>query len=221
MKYLLTLGLCSAIAACGHTPPPPGRFDASGADLKADNYPHVYASWTRDNRLYEGLENKVFLSASFLTTEMRTAIRTTYPDVIGHGTVVTRTEITSPTAEPNTFFLSVYTADRRWNELDRAKSIWRLSLITDNGTVDASDVVHVAPDANLREIFPIVGRYDECYLVRFPQMAGDKALIGPETTQVKLRMAAAMGETVLSFDIVRGNAPVPTSGDPPFPPAIR
>lgn len=225
MRFLATLVLATSLTACSHAPPMPGRFDSTGADVRAEDYPHVYASWTRDNRMYDGLENKVFLAASFLTPELRTAIRTAYPDVVGHGSVVTRDELTNAQSAPNTFFLSVYTADRRWNDLDKPKTMWRLSIMTDNGMVDATEVIHVRMDANLREIFPVIGRYDECYLVRFPQIAsssdGDKQLIDDKVTAVKLRMAAAIGETILTYDMVRGQAPVPTTGDAPFPPEIR
>ncbi len=85
-RSLTAVALATVLACAKPEPPVAGRYDASGTDLKrAEDYTHVYASWTRHNRMYEGLENKVFVTGTLLTPEMRQAVHVTYPDVVGHG----------------------------------------------------------------------------------------------------------------------------------------
>lgn len=221
MRRLL-LGLALSAIACTKTEPPQaGRIDASGSDVRAEDYPHVLASWTRDNRLYNGLENKVFVTAVFMTPELRTAVRTTYPDVVGHGGIITRDELSIASADSHTFFISMYTADRKWNDLQAPTSIWKLTMQSEGGEVAPTTILRVKQDENLRTVFPIIGRYDECYLVRFPVGTSEQALITTDTTNARLRFASGLGETLLDWQLVRGSAPVPTTGEPPLPPAVR
>ncbi len=124
MRFL-ALGLLFAIACAKPEPPVAGRYDASGTDLKPDDYKHVFSSWTRHNRMYEGLENKVFVTGTFLTPEMREAVRVTYPDLVGHGGLLTRDELAAAPSRDVTFFVSMYTADRKWNDLQTPNSIWK------------------------------------------------------------------------------------------------
>ena len=218
----LTVIMCAIACAGKAVQPVAGRYDASGSDLEASDYVHVYASWTRHNRMYDGLENKVFVTGTFLTPEMRQAVRITYPDVIGRGGMVTRDELAGPPPSDVTFFISMYTADRKWNDLQTPTSIWRVSLQTATGEVKPSSVTRILKDQNLLTVFPTIGRSDECYLIRFPADAPNgAAMIGETTTNVGLRLASGVGSTTLDFSMIRGEAPVPTSGQPPFIPAVR
>jgi hypothetical protein len=216
---LLFLALGGALACAKPPPPVAGRYDAAGTDVQAADYPHVLASWTRDNRLYNGLENKIFVTSVFLTPELRAAVRTTYPDVIGHGGLVTRDELATGPGNELVFFVTMYTADRKWNDLQTATSIWKVTLKGNDIEVPPTNITRVRPDENLRTVFPIIGRYDECYVVRFP--AGDPPLIAGATTETTLRFASGLGETQLTWELARGNQPVPQTGEPPMAPAVR
>lgn len=218
MRFLLPLLLAASFACTKPQPPQAGRYDAAGTDVQAADYPHVLASWTRDNRLYNGLENKVFVTSVFLTPELRAAVRTTYPDVIGHGGTVTRDELALPVSPDLVFFVTMYTADRKWNDLQTPTSIWKVTLKGESEVAPTS-IQKIRPDENLRTIFPFIGRYDECYLVRFP--SGDGAVIGGATSQSTLRFASGLGETSLEWQLARGTHPVPTTGEPPMAPAVR
>ncbi len=217
-RTLLLLLLTPLFACTKPQPPQAGRYDAAGTDVQPADYPHVLASWTRDNRLYNGLENKVFVTSVFLTPELRTAVRTTYPDVIGHGGTVTRDELATAAGSDLVFFVSMYTADRKWNDLQTPTSIWKITVKGDSEVAPAS-IQKIRPDENLRTIFPFIGRYDECYLMRIP--AGDGAIIGGATDAVTLRFASGLGETSLDWQLARGAQPVPTTGEPPMAPAVR
>ena len=216
-RAVLAILVC-ALACTKPTPPLAGRYDASGTDVQAEQYPHVLASWTRDNRLYNGLENKVFVTSVFMTPELRAAVRTAYPDVVGHGGPVTRDELAAAPGDDLVFFVTMYTADRKWNDLQTPTSIWKVTLKGAAEVVPRS-IVRVRADENLRTVFPFIGRYDETYVVRFP--AGDGTVIASATDEVTLRLASGLGETSLAWRLARGNHPVPTTGEPPMAPAVR
>ncbi len=219
MSRSAALALALFTVACTKPDPPvAGRYDAAGTDVQAEDYPHVLASWTRDNRLYNGLENKVFVTSVFMTPELRAAVRTTYPDVVGHGGPVTRDELATGPGNDLVFFVTMYTADRKWNDLQTPTSIWKVTM-KGASEVSPSSIVRMRPDENLRTVFPFIGRYDETYVVRFP--AGDGAVIGSATNEVNLRFASGLGETNLTWQLARGTQPVPKTGEPPMAPAVR
>ncbi len=205
-----------ALACTKPAPPVAGRYDADGTDVQAGDYPHVLASWTRDNRLYDGLENKVFVTSVFLTTELRAAVRTAYPDVVGHGGPVTRDELATGPGNDLVFFVTMYTADRKWNDLQTPTSIWKVTL-TGASEISPSSIVRIRQDENMRTVFPFIGRYDETYLVRFP--VGE--VIGAATREATIRLASGLGETKLTWQLARGAQPVPKTGEPPMAPAVR
>ncbi|HSI03166.1 MAG: hypothetical protein ACAI38_13620 [Myxococcota bacterium] len=213
----LALVLCAS-ACTKPAPPVAGRYDAAGTDVQAEDYPHVLASWTRDNRLYNGLENKVFVTSVFLTPELRAAVRTAYPDVVGHGGAVTRDELATGPGNDLVFFVTMYTADRKWNDLQAPTSIWKVTL-KGASEVAPTSIVRVRPDENMRTVFPFIGRYDETYVLRFAQ--GDGAVIGSGTNEATLRLASGLGETSLTWQLARGTQPVPKTGEPPMAPAVR
>jgi hypothetical protein len=112
----------------------------------------------------------------------------------------------------------MYTADRKWNDLQTPTSIWKVTL--KGGTeVGPGSVARVRQDENMRTVFPFIGRYDETYMLRFPR--GDGAIIGPNTNEVTLRFASGLGETSLTWQLARGTQPVPKTGEPPMAPAVR
>ncbi len=115
----------------------------------------------------------------------------------------------------------MYTADRKWNDLQTPNSIWKLTMLTPSGEVGPISILRIHQDQNLRTVFPTIGRYDECYLIRFPADGPGGAMITDATTDVGLRLASGLGDTALDFSMVRGPQPVPKTGEPPIIPAVR
>ena len=209
---LLAMSLLLA-ALPGCRPLRPSLLHAPPATLTAADYPDVLRSWTRSGRLYQSLDNKLFVSSTFHAPEFRRAFAAAFPDVYGSGGIITRRELVDLSGgveQYHNFFLSVYTPDVRWNDLSKVDSIWHLTLHgTNHSSVSPYEVVPVKLDENLRAVYRYPGRFDRGYLVRFPLTDPQgHQLIDTATTHFTLRIGSALGVAELRWDVV----------DPPAPP---
>lgn len=174
--------------------------------LTADEYPAILKTWTREGKVYRRLDNKLFVTATFHAPEFRRAFAVSFPDIYGHGGKITRRELVDLTGgveQYHNFFLAVYTPDKRWNDLARDDSIWRLTMRGSSGTVvGPADVIPLKMDENLRTVYPYVNRFDMIYLVRFPLTDPlHRVVIDPTTQSFTLRIASALGATEMEWDL--------------------
>ena len=189
-----------------------GVLHGPARDLRPKDYPKVLATWTKSAKIYRELDSKMFITGTFHSPEFRRVFALAFPDIYGHGGNVTRRELVDLTGDIEqyfNFFVAVYTADRKWNDLSKPDSIWRLSLEGSEGvTVSPSEIVQVKIDANLRAVYPYIDRFDKAYLVRF-KLADpmNRLVIEPSSDKFKLRIVSALGSADLEWLLV----PPPTN----------
>lgn len=95
--------------------------------------------------------------------------------------------------------LIVTTHNHRENDLHRGKkSIWRLVLVDDRGTViePESIVRDRRPVSVVRAEYPDMGDFSVAYIARFPHTA---ELLRPDATQVTLEMSSPRGAVSLRW----------------------
>lgn len=203
-RWLLPLALLAG-AACAK--PPPAVLFGPARPLTAADYGTVLRTWTRSDKVYEGLNNIMFIDVTFHAPEFRRAFAVAFPDVYGHGGQVTRRELvdlTGDVEQHHTFFVKVHTPDVDWNDLEEPDSIWRVNLVSSNEVaVPPSEIIKVKIDENLRVVYPYLGRFDQAYLVRFPLVDHEgKQVITEQTERFAMRVASAMGVATLTWDLV-------------------
>jgi hypothetical protein len=214
----LLLACCALVlAACA--PPPRASLYGSQKKITADDYESILARWTRSDRVYQGLDSKMFVTASFHSPELRRAFAIAFPEIYGHGGSITRRELVDLTGDVeqfHNFFLAVYTADEKWNDLAMPDSIWHLSLIgSEDVAVEASSIEIVRIDANLRAVYPYLGRFDRAYLVRFPLTDPmHRLVLEPKSSSANLRIASALGVASMVWELIPAAEP-PTETPPP------
>jgi len=201
--FVLLLTALGSLAA-GCSSPPPASLYGTGHQISAKEYADVLATWTRSDKVYGGLDTKMFITGTFHSSEFRRAFAVAFPEIYGHGGNITRRELvdlTENVEQFHNFFVAVYTSDRKWNDLAKPDSIWRVSLVgSEEVAVDAAEIVIVKLDANLRAVYPYVGRFDEGYLVRFPLTdAMHRLVLDGKSTSVTLRIASALGVAELRW----------------------
>jgi hypothetical protein len=180
--------------------------------LTADDYPSVLKAWTRSGKIYQRLDNKLFVSATFHSPEFRRAFAVAFPDIYGHGGKITRRELVDLTGgveQYHNFFMAVYTPDNRWNDLGKDDTIWRLTLSgAGESAVGPAEVSPIKVDENLRAVYPYITRFDKVYLVRFPLTDPlHHVVIDAATPQFSLRVASALGVAEMTWEL--GKAPPP------------
>ncbi len=205
MLGLLWLSGCSA-------PPPKVSLFATPAAVRAKDYGDILAKWTRGDRIYRGFDTQLFVTATMHTAELRLAFAEAFPEIYGHGGMVTRRELVDLTGDVeqfHNFFVAAYTPDDKWNDLAEPDSVWRLRLRGSGGiVVDPAAIETVKLDANLCQVYPYLGRFDKAYIVRFPLTDEQQRLVLDErSTSATLRVASALGGAELVWDLLPIKAP--------------
>jgi hypothetical protein len=201
------LALLLLAVSCASSPPRASLFGPPSGDISPKDYKQVLRTWTRSDKVYQGLENKMFVSSTFHSPEFRRAFAIAFPEIYGHGGDITRRELVDLTGDVeqfHTFFVTAYTPDEKWNDLHQEDSIWRVNLIgSEEVAVDPAQIIPVKIDANLQAVYPHITRFDEAYLVRFPLTdAMGRLVLDPKSTSAKFRIASALGSAELIWELI-------------------
>lgn len=214
--WSMGLGCVALMVSCSaYVPPRPGslavpKLGPNGEDPK-QAFLRELRTYTRHDKIYKGLDNKLFITATYHAPDFRRAFAIAFPDIYGHGGKITRRELvdmTNGVEQHHNFFIATYTPYVRWNDFSRDDSIWRMSLYSksrnDNGLGEAEvapdEIIPLKVDENLRAVYPYVGRFDKIYLVRFPiRDAWQRPLVDGNTSEVVLRVASALGVGTLRW----------------------
>jgi len=152
---------------------------------------------SRRVQLYDGFVHRATASATWLSLPVREAATRRLAAWQGWtaaeveaALAVDRTEA----AKGEEFLVSLYTADRRANDLDGSPSIWHIEIDDGQLVSPATSRQAVPDDATLRQLFTYVGAFDTVYRVRVPWSG--TALAG---RPFKLRLASALGKLELDF----------------------
>jgi hypothetical protein len=196
---LVLLGGCSTL------PPRVGEPPAQVADSQAEQaYHQVFDRWTRQTTIYDQLDNRMFLAATLQSPEFvkarveRLAAFEALPSADEQSLLQSQS---ADAAQGYDFFFGVHTEKRRWNDLDRNPSLWRVALHTSAGEVTPVLVERIQrPNVNLRGIYVYLGDFWVGYRVRFPAALPDgRPLVGPGETQLVLKLDSALGHAHLDF----------------------
>lgn len=235
--YRLALMVGSLCACAPRVPARPvfGQMSGlvpGGRDPMA-TFLHELNTWTRHDKVYQVLDNKLFVSATYHAPDFRHAFGIAFPDIYGHGGKITRRELTDMTGgveQHHNFLVAAYTPYVRWNDFARDDSIWRISLYSKSVGDDGMDEAEVAPDdiiplkvdENLRAVYPYISRFDKIYLVRFPMTdAWQRPLVHARTQEVVMRIASALGVATLRWPMHPEMLAPPTAGAAPRAPGAH
>jgi len=168
--------------------------------IGSDDYERILDDWTREDRLYDGLDSKLFVHSTFHSPEFRKTFLLRHPDVYGRGSeTARRLALTLPDGvEEIEFFFSAFTSDVKWNDFDQEDSIWRVVLKGDETEPVDGQVSRVKTTANLRAIYPFITDFSRTYVVRFPRTdAGGMPVISSSSRSIELRFLSALGTAEL------------------------
>jgi hypothetical protein len=216
LELLAIAALEPAFACAGETPSTlslqPNR------EVTAEDYDDVLKRWTRHDTVYQGLDSKLFVHATFMSPEFRRAFALRHTEVYGPGSEETAVLITNPEAEEQLeFFFSASTSSPQWNDFDKENSIWRVTVEGDDHERVDGKVRRIRPSANMRIIFPYISDYAKTYVVRFPRTTpSQKAVITASTREFDLKVSSALGQATLSWNL-NPTAPPPKPIVEPLP----
>lgn len=180
-------------------------FLFSGCAARKETYRKAYNAtldrWTRTANVYEGMEMRLHMNATFKDISFRRAYIDRYAErysvAEGYKAALNEKE-TSASDEYNEFFITASTPQERWNDFDRADSVWKLYLEDSSGAkLSPVSIVKVDPsDPLLREFFPHFDLWSRGYVVKFPKYSetGEAPIPSADTEYLKLSVTGILGK---------------------------
>ncbi len=188
-------------------PPRVGPEAPRVGDAEAERrYQEVLDRWTRSAEIYEGLDTRLFVAATFQAAAFRAARaeRTaTFLSLARPEAEALLAGQLREAAEGLDVVLGVHANDRRLDDFSRPDSVWRLALVSEAGEAAPASIVKLdAADPNLRALYPYLAAYWTAYRVRFPRTFDNGAQVLPEKAQsFALRVSSAVGKAEVRWDL--------------------
>jgi hypothetical protein len=152
---------------------------------------------SRRASLYDGLVHRADASATWFSPQVREVGLRRLSDWQGKSAAETELAVAKGQADAllgEEFVIAFYSAERRTNDLDAARSVWHLELDDGETRVPASEVEALTTDATIRQLLQYVGPFDVVYRVRFKWTG--RPLEGRSFT---LRIGGGLGAVLLDF----------------------
>ena len=190
------------VAGCASTPVVVSLGEPSPPPTSKD-YVNQLKKWTRHAHLRNDFDQALDVDATLRSPEFREAFAAKYIEIYRIGSenqAHTRGEILSDGADSYEFHIETATHDYALNDLTSAKTVWRLTLVDDEGhEVQPTRVVGQKERRTLDEQFyPYVNIFSRGWTVRFPRTRIDGSpLVGGETKALTLRFAGPQGSVDL------------------------
>jgi hypothetical protein len=200
MKWLAALALL--LCGCAGAPVKVSLGEPSPAPTAKD-YVGELKRWTRHGHLFSDFDQALDVDATFRSPEFRAAYAAKYIDIYRIGDenkARIRGEILSDGADSYEFHVETATHDYPLNDLSTQKSIWRLSLIDDQGhEVSPKQVIGLRERRALdAEFYPYTNVFSRGWTLRFPRARADGTpLVGADTKALTLRIAGPQGSVDL------------------------
>jgi hypothetical protein len=188
--------------ACVWRPPQVGDPAPAAADAAEERaYQEALERHTARAELYALFDTRAFLA----TTVQAPAFREARARRLAAFRSETEAELSgrlererAEAAGAHEFFLGVHVTERRFDELDRKDSVWRVALVTPAGEVLPLSVERVGrATLPMRALYPYMGTFWTAYRVRFPREVAGAPSVPPGAAQVSLQVASPLGSATL------------------------
>jgi len=180
--------------------PRPTTFEGAWAEQR-DRF-------TRSFKLYDGLDDVAFATATYQAPSVREARVDRLADWKGIQPSERETLLAAEreaAASSEEFLLAFFTSDRRANDLASRQGTWRIALLVQaDGEAEALPVKveAVRTDPTVQGLYPYVTDFDQLYRIRFPRVPGPRPLA---ELPFVLRIAGAKGRVEMRW----GPGPAP------------
>ena len=206
------LGLAMAMALGACTSPTVSLRQGPRA-YTAESYDVVLQRWTREGHQYalQGLDDRIAVTATYESWDFRWAYVVRYAQDF-RLTTVERQELLQHTLEAaqqeHEFYVALYTQSRRWGELTRPTSAWRVLLLNDRREEVAPVAIEPInrPGAVELTYFPYTTVWRQAFRIRFPKYlrsasGAEVEVIDERVRSFRLRFSGPLGTTDLVWNV--------------------
>jgi len=178
---------------------------ASKRALMRANYNDSLNRWTTSKKVYDGVEARIFIGATYETLAFRKAYVDRYAEDYELEDSY-KNELFAREKDQeekyNEFFVAAYTPVEGWNDLNKRDSVWRLYLedSAGNRVVPISVTRLDSSDPRVREFFPYLDLWSVGYDVKFPKFSETGAeMPSKDAKYLKLIVTGVLGTGELEW----------------------
>ncbi|MFQ5442791.1 MAG: hypothetical protein ACE5EB_08725 [Thermodesulfobacteriota bacterium] len=162
--------------------------------------------WTRSKAVFKGLEDRLYISATFKSRSFRKAYAEYYAESYrldsDYREVLLKREM-DQAEKFNEVFFTVYTPEEDWNDFSRKDSVWKVYLEDNLGNRLAPISIETVEGSSsiIREFFPYFDLWSTAYTARFPKYSVTSAepIPGKDTGYIKLVVTGVLGAGELKW----------------------
>jgi hypothetical protein len=199
LRFVTLLGpLCWC---CATARLPPGAGDAAPAaktQQEETAYQEVLARFTRSLALYDNLDTRGFVRATWQSdafVEARVTRDASFRGFSEQETSQLLARELKTNAEATAFFVTVYVTDYRTDDFEKANSIWRVTALHNGVTYPVKSIARLGRTSpQLRAIYPHMEQFWVAYWMVFPKVEGVSA-----AAPLTLKLASSIGQAELVF----------------------
>jgi len=206
MKQWCALASLLLLIGCGAAPPKVSLAEPTPPP-KAKDYVEQLKRWTRHAHLINDFDQALDVDATLRSPEFREAFAAKYIEIYRIGQENRdriRGEILSDGADTYEFHVETATHDYALNDLTSAKTVWRVTLLDDQGHELPPSQVNALRERRAldQEFYPYTTIFSRGWTVRFPRMRADGTpLVGADTRSLTLRFAGPQGSVDLIWTL--------------------
>jgi hypothetical protein len=173
-------------------------FSETPRDYLPVDYQGVYERWTRHDYSSRDFDKSLEVWATFKSWDFRESYIEKYASIYSLSDVK-RNELRQAQREAYQqafeFHVTAQSQNYDWNDLEKANTPWRVTLLDAVGRELPSERVRVEklPDAYEREFFPAKTPFSKTYSIRFNMPAPGGDFTGVRSGSLTLRFASPIG----------------------------
>jgi hypothetical protein len=201
------LTVAALAGGCASQKPKLVDFSESERNYVAKDYEDVYVRWTRHQSALTDADVALEAWATYKSWDFREAY------VERYATVYSLSEADRATLRRSQleafhkgyeFHVTAQSWSFSWNDLEKASSAWRTTLVDAAGHELMPEPIRVErlPDAYEREFFPDKTPFTKTYSIRFQVPSGDSEFGGPKSGSITLRIASPIGRLDLTWQSI-------------------
>ncbi len=198
MKLALALGAVILVGGCASAPVKVSLAEPA-TPPSAKDYVDELKRWTRHAHLRNDFDQALDIDATMRSPEFRHAFAAKYIEIYKIGVENQpriRGEILSDGADSYEFHVETATHDYALNDLTSAKTVWRVTLIDDQGHEVSPSSVNALRERRAldQEFYPYASIFSRGWQIRFPRARTDGSpLVGTDTRSLTMRVAGPQG----------------------------
>jgi len=201
------LALAALLGGCASSVPRYVDFSDTNRNFRSEDYEPVFTRWSRHAKAVVVHQGTVIESwAIYKSWEFRQAYVERYAKIYNLGDTE-RTALLNAQREASRqtyeFHVAVQMTNYKWNDLDKANSPWRISLVDGAGAEIAPRRIELLklPELYETQFFPNRTEFSQTYLIRFTRAEGETSGFGgPASGRITLRIASPMARNELVWE---------------------